>query len=170
LTFIAAKCADSSSRSGPSSTLRPKVLTAPRSVTERVGAGIPVRRSCGDFVLVDESAEAVSAVYVRRVAGWSWDGALRDRWTLIERSVRAMVVVMLNVCLQDAFEVTSVDDQETVEAFAAKGADETLGDRVRLRRSNRRAQDLDVLIAILDGLPLDLEQGFAEFTQGNSEL
>jgi hypothetical protein len=37
-----------------------------------------------------------------------------------------MVVVVLNARLHDAFEVASVDDQEPVEAFAAKGADETL--------------------------------------------
>jgi hypothetical protein len=41
---------------------------------------------------------------------------------------------------QDAFAV-AVDDQEPVEAFAAKGADETLRNRVRLRRPRRRADD-----------------------------
>jgi hypothetical protein len=44
---------------------------------------------------------------------------------------------------EDAFEVAAVDDQEPVEAFGADGADEALGERVRLRRSHRRLDDLD---------------------------
>jgi hypothetical protein len=58
---------------------------------------------------------------------------------LIEGSAGPVVVVVVEVGPQDAFEMASVDDQESVEALAAKGADETLHDRVRLRRPSRRA-------------------------------
>ena len=37
-----------------------------------------------------------------------------------------------------------VDDQKTVEEFAADGADEAFGDRVRPRCAHRRLDDLDV--------------------------
>jgi hypothetical protein len=40
-----------------------------------VGAGKSIGGSCGDLVLVDESSKSVSAVHVRRVAGWSRDRA-----------------------------------------------------------------------------------------------
>jgi hypothetical protein len=110
-----------------------------------VGAGKSILGSGSDLVFVDESAEAFSAVHVRWVARWSRHGAWRDRWALIERPVRAMVVVVLNVRLQNAFEVASVDDQEPVEALAAKDSDETLGDRVRFRCPRRRADDPDLL-------------------------
>jgi hypothetical protein len=39
-----------------------------------------------------------------------------------------MVVVVLNVCLRDAFEVASVHDQKSVEAFAAAGRRPTKSD------------------------------------------
>lgn len=77
--------------------------------------------SCGDIAFVDEPAEAVSAAKGRRVAARSRDDARRDRLALIERRVRAMAVVVLNVRLHDAFEVASVHDQKSVEAFAAAG-------------------------------------------------
>jgi hypothetical protein len=40
--------------------------------------------------------------------------------------------------------VSLVDDQETVEEFAAEGADEAFGDGVGPRSSHRRLDDLDV--------------------------
>ena len=52
---------------------------------------------------------------------------------------------MVGVGLQGAFEMTSVDDQKPVEALVAKGADESLRDRVRLRRPSWRADDPDIL-------------------------
>ncbi len=65
---------------------------------------------------------------------------------LIERSVWAVIVVVLEVGRQDVFEVASADDQEPVEVFAAQGdADEALCGRVRLRCPRRRAEDPDVL-------------------------
>jgi hypothetical protein len=54
-----------------------------------------------------------------------------------------MVVVLVDVRLQNAFEVASVDDQQSVEALAADGADESL--RVRFRRARWRAEDSGAL-------------------------
>jgi hypothetical protein len=60
-------------------------------------------------------------VYVRRIAGRSRDRPWKRGWALIERPVRAVMVVVVEVIPYDALEVASVDDQESVEAFAAKG-------------------------------------------------
>src|SRR5712692_1911446 len=54
-----------------------------------------------------------------------------------------MAVVVVEEDAQDVLEVASVHDQEPVEAFGAGGADEALCDRVRVRRSNGRLDDLD---------------------------
>ena len=62
-----------------------------------------------------------------------------SRWSKVrsERAVRPMAVVVVAVQAEHALEVSSVDDQEPVEAPGADGADEALGDRVRLRRTHR---------------------------------
>jgi hypothetical protein len=44
---------------------------------------------------------------------------------------------------QYLFEVSPVEDQEPVETFGAGGPDESLGDRVGLRRPNWCADDLE---------------------------
>jgi hypothetical protein len=62
----------------------------------------------------------------------------------MERSVRAVGVVVREVFLQHRREVARCGDEEVVEAFAVQGADEALGDRVRSRCSNRGADDADV--------------------------
>src|SRR5215211_8973638 len=50
---------------------------------------------------------------------------------------------MLDEDAEHAFEMAAVEDQEPVETLRADGADEALGNRVRLWRSHRRADDLD---------------------------
>jgi hypothetical protein len=62
-----------------------------------------------------------------------------------------MAVVVVEEDAQDVLEMTPVHDQEPVEAFGAGGADEALCDRVRLRRSNGRLDDLDAF-ACEDGV------------------
>jgi hypothetical protein len=42
-------------------------------------------------------------------------------------------VVVIDEDVEHVLEVMAVEDQEPVEAFSAGGADEALGDRVRLR-------------------------------------
>jgi hypothetical protein len=54
---------------------------------------------------------------------------------------------MLDIGAEDSLEVSVVEDEEPVEAFGADGADEALGDGVRPRRPDWRAQDADSLAA-----------------------
>jgi hypothetical protein len=61
--------------------------------------------------------------------------------------MRALAVVVLDVDAQDTFEVSAADDQEPVETFRSDGADEPLRVRVRLRRSDRRADYRDAFAA-----------------------
>ena len=48
--------------------------------------------------------------------------------------MRAVAVVVVGEDAEDALEMAPVRDQQPVEALGAGGADEALGDRVRLRR------------------------------------
>src|SRR6266542_322922 len=50
---------------------------------------------------------------------------------------------MLGEDMEHPFEMAVVEDQEPVETLRSDGADEALGNRIRLRRSHRRADDLD---------------------------
>src|SRR4029453_17918364 len=50
---------------------------------------------------------------------------------------------MLDEDPEHPFEMAAVEDQEPVETLRADGADEALGNRVRLRRSHWDADDLD---------------------------
>jgi len=59
--------------------------------------------------------------------------------------MRLVGVVMLDVETEDALELLAIDDQKPVETFAAERANPALRVRVRLRRSERSADDLDVL-------------------------
>jgi hypothetical protein len=64
---------------------------------------------------------------------------------------------VVNVDAQDALELPAADDQEPVETVAADRADPAFGECVRLRRSERGADDLDAF-----ALP-DVIEGAAEF-------
>jgi hypothetical protein len=57
--------------------------------------------------------------------------------------VRPVLAVVVDEDAEHALEVSLVDDEQPVETLRACGADEALGDRVRLRCSDRRADDLD---------------------------
>ena len=59
-------------------------------------------------------------------AAWS---ATRGR-LMMQRSVRSVPVVMLDVLAQYDVKVAWSGDQEVVEAFPAQGADEAFGDRL----------------------------------------
>ena len=61
--------------------------------------------------------------------------------------MRPLVVVVVDVDAEYAFEVTAVDDQQPVETFGTHSADEALGDRVRLRRPHWRLHDPDAFAA-----------------------
>jgi len=62
----------------------------------------------------------------------------------MQRSVRSVPVVMLDVLVQYKVEVAWSGDQEVVEAFLAQGADEAFRDRVRPWCPYRGADDPDV--------------------------
>jgi hypothetical protein len=66
-------------------------------------------------------------------------------------------VVVVDVDAQDELKLFSACDQEPVEAVATDGADPALGERVRVRRPERGADDLDTLVAE------DVVEGAAEF-------
>jgi hypothetical protein len=98
----------------------------------------------GVAVFVDESSEPVAAFHGGR--GGADDAELATRCCRrrqMERAVRPVRVVVVGEHLEDALEVAKVHDEEPVEAFGADGAYEALGDRVCLRRSHRRLDDLD---------------------------
>src|SRR6266542_6761984 len=101
--------------------------------------------SGGLVVLVDEAAEAVTAL--DRAAGRGLAAAPRLRRTQVERAVRPLAVVVLDVRAEDVLEVAAVEDQQPVQALGADGADEPLRDRVRLRRPRRRLDDPDTFAA-----------------------
>src|SRR4029453_13023635 len=65
---------------------------------------------------------------------------------------------MGGVDAEHLLEVAAVDDQDPVEAFAAEGADPTLGVRIRIRSSDGRPDDPHALAAE------DLVEGAAELT------
>ena len=72
-----------------------------------------------------EAAESVSSQQPnRRTGGW---GSAACGWVLMQRSVRTVAVVVLNVLARHYIEVARPGDQEVVEAFPAQGADEALG-------------------------------------------
>ena len=92
--------------------------------------GANIRRVSGgvSVVLVDEAAEAVVELDLA-------DGGCR-RWFLglrgpeLERALRPLRVVVLDVGAQDVLEVSAVEDQQPVEAFGADGSDEPFCDGV----------------------------------------
>ena len=59
--------------------------------------------------------------------------------------MRPMRVVVVDVDAKDTFKLSAAADQEPVEAVAADGAHPALGERVRLRRPEGGADDLDAL-------------------------
>src|ERR1035441_6029048 len=62
-----------------------------------------------------------------------------------ERAVRPMAVPVLSELAQHAVQVTAVGDQQPVEALPSDAADESLSDRVCLRRPDRRADHTHAL-------------------------
>jgi hypothetical protein len=52
-----------------------------------------------------------------------------------------MFVVVINEFAEDRFELAAMEDQYPVETLASRGADEPLGEHVRPRSSDRRADD-----------------------------
>src|SRR6266508_3258671 len=75
----------------------------------------------------------------------------------VERSVWTLLVEVADVDDEDALELAAPEDEEPIEAFPAHAADEAFGVGVRVRRLDRRSDDLDAFTAE-DGV-----EGAAEF-------
>ena len=60
-------------------------------------------------------------------------------------AVRSSAVVVTDVFAEDVIELASAEDQQPVEALPADAADPALHVRVRVRRPDGSADDLDVL-------------------------
>ena len=106
-----------------------------------MGAENPL--TSGDLdILVYEAAEPVPAERSDGRAG-TWGSVACGR-PLMQRSVRTVRVVVLDIFVQHRGKVAGSGDQEMVEAFAAQCADEAFGDRVRSRRPNWCADDANV--------------------------
>ena len=72
--------------------------------------------------------------------------------------MRPMAVVVVDVNPKHMLELSPAYDQDPVGAVPPDGADPALGERVRSRRAERRADDLDALASE------DLVEGAAELT------
>ena len=97
------------------------------------------------MVLVDEAAESVAAADLARAASFL---VARRAWAVeFEHPMRPLSVVVVEVDAEHAFEVTPVEDQQSVQALGADGPDEAFRDRVGLGCSHGRLDDSDALAA-----------------------
>jgi hypothetical protein len=99
-------------------------------------------RSCSSSVLVEQTAEQVTAVHLGWVIlgagpGTSWVWRLQ-----MQRPVRAVLVVVLHVDAQDPIQVALPDDQQPVQALDTNCPDPAFCVGVRVRRLHRRQQHL----------------------------
>jgi hypothetical protein len=96
---------------------------------------------CDLHVLVYQATEPVSPHWPNGRSAGRGSGA--RGWLLVERSVRAVRVVMLEILLQHGRKVARSDDQKVVEALATRRPDEAFDDGVRAWRLDRGADDAD---------------------------
>jgi hypothetical protein len=80
-------------------------------------------------------------VHLKVPAGFG--GRLRGKGPQ-QRDLAAQPILLALELAQHGCGVSLVDEEKTVEEFAADGADEAFGDRVRPRRTHRCLEDLDV--------------------------
>jgi hypothetical protein len=93
-------------------------------------------------VFVDESVEQVVSF---EVAYGGERAVVTERrwWDELQRAVRPVGVVVIDVDAEHMLEMAAVHDEEPIEAFSADGADEALGNRVRVWCSHWRLDDAD---------------------------
>ena len=84
--------------------------------------------SCGVSVLVNESVAAGRLGHLE--VGLVDVGGQREGWSLIERAVRPVSVVVLDVSDDEPFELVLVPDDGAVEELSAGGADPACGGRI----------------------------------------
>src|SRR6266511_2287687 len=122
-----------------------RTLRAPR-VTRPASWGAQTRSSRRGFVFVEQSAEKVAPSDLRRVKGRCGrriGSAAAIRRLQVERAVWTLLVEVADVDAEDVLELATTEDQQPVEALPAHAADPAFGVGVRVRRQNRRPNDLD---------------------------
>jgi hypothetical protein len=82
---------------------------------------------------VEQAAELVAAPHAARQRWRCWRRP-PERWALLERAVRTVLVVMPDVGAYNLLDVAAAEDQDPVEALASQAPDPTLGVCLRLRR------------------------------------
>jgi hypothetical protein len=96
--------------------------------------------SCDLRIFMDQATEPITAqnpdVGIR-----SRRNRMPGRRPLLQRPMRPMRVVMIDVLAEDQPQVPLVGDQRPVQALAAGAGDPPFGDRVRTRRPDRCPDD-----------------------------
>jgi len=99
---------------------------------------------------VEQSAEEVAPPDLQRMnyrCGRRIGSAAAIRRSQVERSVWTLLIEVADVDAEDVLELAATEDQEPVEALPAHAADPAFRVGVRVRRLNRRSDDLDALAA-----------------------
>src|ERR1035437_130960 len=125
---------DAIEMAGPEDQQRVQALCAKASGTRT--------RSCGSHVLVDEPPEEIPPFDVGRTVGL-FDGRETLGYPNLQSSMRTSPVVVLHIDPKDAIEMPAAPDQQPVQALRAKRLYPALGEGVRVRRSDRRADHPD---------------------------
>ena len=126
------------------SRLSPSDVTARQPVGSKNRGRRASERSGRTVVLVYEACEDLGTCEAG-VAGRAMIGrfGVAVRWSLIERSMRPVPVVVGLIFAQDPGEMSLVEYQQAVQALAAQGADPPFGVAVRLRSPRWAAQYRD---------------------------
>ena len=95
----------------------------------------------GGLVFVDESAEQIASAKVGRRCQRRRIAAVRREQ--LESAVWPVLVVVAAVDAEHVLEMAAAEDEDPVEAVGANRAHPTLGEGVRVRRLDRRADHLD---------------------------
>ena len=111
---------------------------------QRVGA--QTRSLRRGFVFVEQSSEKVAPPHPQRMDGRCVrriGSAAAIRRPEVERSLWTLLVEVADVDAEDVLKLAAPEDQEPVEALAAHAANPAFGVGVRVRRPDRRPDDLD---------------------------
>jgi hypothetical protein len=104
-----------------------------------------VQSCCSRIVFVQQPAESISPTH-RRINGVPSPLEISLlRCPKLQRTVRAMAVVMANVDPEDELEVATGEDEQPVEALGPDSSDPALADRVGTRRPDGSANYLQAL-------------------------
>ena len=137
-------CVTTRRPSRTSTVTREPSTTSPATRARAIRAWVPetLRNLCDLLILVDRPPRR-SCRWICRL-GCCAPGERSWGSGLSEGAVRPVIVVVAFELVQHGSGVSFIDDQDSVEEFAADGADEALGDRVRPRCPHRRLDDAGV--------------------------